>query len=533
MKRFTKGLGLLFLLLTSCSGISQNSDDSSATSNEILSETSNGSSYSTLITEESSLIAGEVVPLTTLEPWLLTLEPSDVISVRKIREPSGVAPGTILLHRHTDDVTYITNVLNALKTQEVETYDSIDHVLFAPGTAHETLIFTTRDTAYRISNYGGYGFNGTKHYKVGMFLTLGNLKTYDTFTFIGTDLTDEVYDQDGEFVKKSGINYNTFEFTKSESMLIDGELDIKPSALVPPEPPALGPYVYVIVVAWNQRLYVYSPRLFGIITYVTNKLEMVLYDVISDESFAPLFPVEKLRLSDAPEYHDLPAVPDQIIFYSNVIETPLMDDFDIVEPRRYLINEAMYSLLMEAINDISLILVPRGAAIEPTIIDEGLYIYHGPKVWRIPFEYKLISEHLYIITNMAPVRTLLKSGIVAAPGTLKTLSDAYADGDLTAADIKNIKDYHIEEIDSDALPAAIEVLIKKTRVHELKMWGVYDAGVEDVEIIQYLGEHNGHYAVYMTDTHTEYTQMVWEDEVAGETFAYPNGNQIYLWIAAN
>lgn len=537
MKRSLQGLGLLLVLLTSCTGTLQSNDESDTSSNELVSETSFAESFSTLITEESNSVEVSedvtIMPLATLEPWLLTLEASSVTHVRYSIQYSGVAPASFVTHKTTTDGTYITNALNNLKNKNVETYDSLNHLLLEPGSAHYTITFMTSGQTYTLNSYGGYASNGTKHYKVGSFLVPDDHIAQITYTFVGKNLTDRIIDKHDTLVGENIINYDDFEFMLSRQVLVDGELSHAPEALAAPAPVNPGPYIYNVLIAGYLELYVYSPTLFG---RVTGGVEgIILYDIISDDNFGALFPPERLFLSDVPEFADLPSSPNLITFYSNVEQASDPSELVIIEKTKYVINEEVYSLLIAAIKDIKLNLIPEGAELQPSIVQEGIYIYQGTKVWRVTLEYMTVASGLYSVSNTSTVKTLIRAGLVSAPGTFKLLSKAFLDEDLTAEDIKSIHYYYQDEtkpIYPHALPEVIELLIKKTQVHELKLRGVYDASVADVEIIQYLGEYNRHYAVYMTDVHTYYTEAVWEDTIAGETFVYPNGNQIYLWLAA-
>ena len=107
-----------------------------------------------------------------------------------------------------------------------------------------------------------------------------------------------------------------------------------------------------------------------------------------------------------------------------------------------------------------------------------------------------------------------------------SLTEAYENGWLTKADVKQIADYRGGAQSCPELDASAE---KRIRVFASKE---YSHGEDVIPAesftIQFYGEYNGSYAVYITSDRYGFPAVITVEEVAGITFSYPDSNTIKI-----
>ena len=112
-----------------------------------------------------------------------------------------------------------------------------------------------------------------------------------------------------------------------------------------------------------------------------------------------------------------------------------------------------------------------------------------------------------------------------------SLTEAYENGWMTKADVKQIADYRGCAQSCPELDASAEKRIREFASKE------YSHGEDVIPAesfnIQFYGEYNGSYAVYITSDRYDFPTVITVEEVAGITFSYPDSNTIKIYKEKN
>ena len=107
-----------------------------------------------------------------------------------------------------------------------------------------------------------------------------------------------------------------------------------------------------------------------------------------------------------------------------------------------------------------------------------------------------------------------------------SLTEAYENGWLTKADVKQISDYRGGAQSCPELDAAAEKRIREFAAAE-KSTAEKLMTAEDFGIEKYFGTYNGSYAIILSDlTQTTVNEVTWEESPAGIKFFYADPTEI-------
>ena len=112
-----------------------------------------------------------------------------------------------------------------------------------------------------------------------------------------------------------------------------------------------------------------------------------------------------------------------------------------------------------------------------------------------------------------------------------SLTEAYENGWLTKADVKQISDYRGGAQTSPELDSSVE---KRIRDFAAKKYS-HGENIIPAEsfTIRYYGEYNGSYAVYITSDCYDFPTVITVEEVAGIKFSYPDSNTMKIYKERN
>lgn len=126
-------------------------------------------------------------------------------------------------------------------------------------------------------------------------------------------------------------------------------------------------------------------------------------------------------------------------------------------------------------------------------------------------------------------------------GNFYSLKEAYDKGILTQNDLKNIAYYLNDNSDDDTfipnplspvyLSVEVEKSIKLTAVYELRTRDENskpEATIEDITILGYYGTYNDYIVVRLSDSFSDYPDVVYEIVIDDVTFIY-SGASITIW----